>query len=96
MMALMALRRAAGRRCFTKNAFHRCGFHSMNSVYMIACGCTDLDSYSPGLAAQGWVSTGQHVLRWRPDGKGCVIGLLAVNFVCCCLNLELHWLFSSQ
>ena len=32
MMALMALRSAARSGCFTKDTFHRCGFHSMNSV----------------------------------------------------------------
>ena len=31
MMALTALLDAAGLGCFTKNTFHRCGFHSMNS-----------------------------------------------------------------
>ena len=41
----------------------------MNSVYMIACGCTGLDSYLPGLAAQGWDSLIQRVATLATNEK---------------------------
>ena len=55
-----------------------------------------LDSYLPCLAAQGWVTIGQHELRWRPDGKGCFLCVSGSELRVLLLELELSQLFSSH
>ena len=62
---------------------------------MVACDCTDLDSYSPALRLKGGHSIDPTLLRTQPEKVAHVFGIGSELRVLL-LELELLQLFSSQ